>query len=178
MKRNAIVVAAAILAVLAVGSVSRTRDAMGANSVSEMKAGEHDLTGMWEIDSLRSDAPRKTAEGLLVTYAKGGKWFLPRVFRIGVSDRGMALSDSTGTILQVIMYMKVTDGDGERMPPRFTGAWKKDKLIVYRPGRPGTKLTQTFSLEEEKRVLVVTTKMHREHGSDVSIKRVYVRAGA
>jgi hypothetical protein len=76
------------------------------------------------------------------------------------------------------MYMKVTAGDGERMPPRFAGTWKKDKLVVYRPGRPGTKLTQTFSLEEEKHILVVTTKMHREHGEDVSIKRVYVRAPA
>lgn len=174
MKRNAIAVAAAILAVLAVGSMKSVY-AADEPSASEMKTGEHDLTGMWRIDSSRSDVPRKTAEGLLIKYAKGGKWYLPQVFRIGVSDRGMALSDSSGTILQVIMYMKVTDGDGERMPPRFAGTWKDDRLVVQRPGRPGTKLTQTFALEHEDSTLIVRTKMHREHGSDVEIKRVYVR---
>jgi hypothetical protein len=110
--------------------------------------------------------------------ADGGMWFLPQVFRIGPSDNGLALSDSTGTILQVIMFMKVKDGDGGRMPPRFTGTWKKDHLTVVRPGRKGTTLKQTFSLQDKETRLVVKTKMQRDGASDFEVKRVYTRVAA
>jgi hypothetical protein len=102
-------------------------------------------------------------------------WFLPHVFRIGVSDRGLALSDSSGTILQVIMYMDVADGDGERMPPRFAGTWKNDRLTVLRAGSPGTTLRQSFKLEDDSQTLVVKTKTHREGASDYEVKRVYAK---
>jgi len=107
--------------------------------------------------------------------AGDGMWFLPEVFRIGVSDRGLALSDSSGTILQVIMYMPVAEGDGERMPPRFAGTWKDDRLTVLRTGSPGIKLKQTFKLVDDETTLVVKTKVHREGGSDYEVKRVYAK---
>jgi hypothetical protein len=173
MKRRAMAVAAATLAVWMAGSVLQATTASSGEAVSEMKAGEHDLTGVWQIDASRSDTPRamreRRPEGAL---PGSGLWFLPRQFRIGTSDRGLALSDSAGTILQVIMYMPVAEGDGERMPPRFAGTWKKDRLTVLRPGRPGTKLTQTFWLDGAN-TLVVKTKMHRESGSDFEVKRTY-----
>ena len=76
------------------------------------------------------------------------------------------------------MFMKVPEGDGERMPPRFTGTWKKHQLIVVRPGHPGTMLKQTFSLEDEDSRLVVKTKMHRAGAKDFEVKRVYTRVAA
>jgi hypothetical protein len=151
-------------------------------SESEAKVGEHDLTGMWRIDLAHSQEPKPQYVDVLRAEmegdSSGGVWFLPGVFRIGTSDNGLALSDSTGTILQVVMYMEVAEGDGGRMPPRFYGTWKHDRLMVVRPGRTGTMLKQTFSLENKATRLVVTTKMHREGASDFQVKRVYVRAPA
>jgi hypothetical protein len=152
-------------------------------SPSEALPGEHDLQGIWRIEATRSedppiefvDAVRAETEG---GGPGGGVWFLPHVFRIGTSDNGLALSDSTGTILQVIMFMKVSDGDGGRMPPRFTGTWKKDHLTVVRPGRKGTTLKQTFSLQDKETRLVVKTKMQRDGASDFEVKRVYTRVAA
>ena len=170
MKRN---VNDVILAVLAAGllGMAGPAGAAGTPAVSEMKTGEHDLTGMWRIDATRSDAPQ-----YVYGAAPGGEVsLLPHVFRIGVSDRGLALSDSTGTILQVIMYMDVKDGDGERMPPRFAGTWKNDRLTVLRPGVTGTTLKQTFKLEDDDTRLVVKTKTHREGASDFEVKRVYAK---
>ena len=176
--------AAGFVAALAAGWVLMALPTNASNfppSVSEALPGEHDLVGMWRIEAARSDDPkiehvdavRAAMEG---GGPGGGVWFLPHVFRIGTSDNGLALSDSTGTILQVVMYMKVADGDGGRMPPRFAGTWKKNKLVVYRPGRPGTLLKQTFSLEDKATRLVVKTKMHREGASDFEVKRIYTRA--
>ena len=173
MKRNVYEV---ILAVLAAGLLSMAGPASAASApaVSEMKTGEHDLTGMWRIDAGKSDAPQYVYDAPAV--APGGEVsLLPHVFRIGVSDRGLALSDSTGTILQVIMYMDVKEGDGERMPPRFAGTWKNDRLTVLRPGVPGTTLKQTFKLENDDTRLVVKTRTHREGASDYEVKRVYAK---
>ena len=163
----------AVLAVLTL-TMALPMSATSSPAVSEMKTGEHDLTGMWRIDAARSDAPHYVY-GAPVVAAGGDVSLLPHVFRIGVSDRGLALSDSTGTILQVIMYMDVADGDGERMPPRFAGTWKNDRLTVLRPGVPGTTLKQSFKLEDDDTRLVVKTKTHREGASDSEVKRVYAK---
>jgi hypothetical protein len=178
MNRMAKSVFFGILAILAVSSTG----ASFAGSDSDALEGEHDLTGVWRMVPSKVDAPRRyrdgdttLADGTRVPRVPGsGMWFLPRLFRIGTSDNGLALSDSTGTILQVVMFMPVKEGDGERMPPRFAGTWKDDRLVVLRPGRPGTKLTQTFWLDGAN-TLVVKTKMHREHGSDFEVKRTYAR---
>jgi len=173
MKRNVDKVILAVVAAGLVGMAGPAR-AASASNVSEMKTGEHDLTGMWRIDAAKSDAPHYVYGAPAVAPGSDVS-LLPHVFRIGVSDRGMALSDSTGTILQVIMYMDVKDGDGERMPPRFAGTWKNDRLTVLRPGVPGTTYKQTFKLEDDDTRLVVKTKTHREGASDFEVKRVYAK---
>ena len=177
MKRNGYAVG--LLALLTLVTAMPT-DAAVTPSVSEAKAGEHDLMGMWRIDAARSDVPPVDVVEALRTETEGGGlgggvWFLPQVFRIGTSDNGLALSDSTGTILQVVMFMEVADGDGERMPPRFAGTWKDDRLTVYRPGRTGTSLRQSFRLEKDGSRLVVKTRMQRKGERDFEVKRVYLR---
>ena len=163
----------AVLAVLTL-TMALPMSATSSPAVSEMKAGEHDLTGTWRIDASKSDAPQYVY-GAPIVAAGGEVSLLPHMFRIGVSDRGLALSDTTGTILQVIMYMAVADGDGERMPPRFAGTWKNDRLTVLRSAAPGTTLKQTFKLEADDTRLVVKTRTHREGASDFEVKRVYAK---
>ena len=163
----------AVLAVLTL-TMAWPMSATSSPAVSEMKAGEHDLTGTWRIDASKSDAPQYVY-GAPIVAAGGEVSLLPHMFRIGVSDRGLALSDSTGTILQVIMYMPVADGDGERMPPRFAGTWKDDRLTVLRSAAPGTTLKQSFKLEADDTRLVVKTRTHREGASDFEVKRVYAK---
>lgn len=176
MKCKRMMATACVLAVMVV----MAGGASGATFASEKKPGEHDLTGTWRMASTESDALEPAADGSPASYPEGvgGLWFLPRVFRIGTSDNGMALSDSSGTILQVIMYGNVASGDGERMPPRFAGIWKKDRLTVVRQGKPGTKLYQTFTLDENGRKLVVRTKMKRNDAGDLEIKRTYLRVAS
>ena len=169
MKRSGYAVLAVVTLTMALPMIASSSPA-----ASEMKTGEHDLTGMWRIDAARSDAPQ-FVYGAPVVAPGSEVSLLPHVFRIGVSDRGLALSDSTGTILQVIMYMDVADGDGERTPPRFAGTWKNDRLTVLRPGVTGTTLKQTFKLEDDATRLVVKTKTHREGASDFEVKRVYAK---
>ena len=83
MKRSGYAVLAVVTLTMALPMI-----ASGSPAVSEMKTGEHDLTGMWRIDAAKSDAPQYVYGAPIV--APGGEVsLLPHVFRIGRVDRDL-----------------------------------------------------------------------------------------
>jgi hypothetical protein len=113
--------------------------------------------------------------------ARGGRPArLPERIQIEQKDGFVRIADSTGLALEEIGIGKPgTAGGAGADPnlPRLSGEWSKDRLQVMRQGRRG-KMTQTFGLEEDGRVLVIRTKMESD-GSRPSreFKRVYRRIG-
>lgn len=157
---------------LSFGAVTLVPMAMKATiavgGASEKRVGELDLTGYWQLDRSKNDRPPGEFDGV---------GLLPAKFRIGTSDRGLAVSDSSGTILQVIMYDPIVARDSSATPPIFEGKWNDGRLKVKRPIPEGT-MTQTFALSKDGTTLVVRTKIHREHASDFRSRRTFVKVTA
>jgi hypothetical protein len=85
--------------------------------------------------------------------------------------------DSTGLTLERITTGE-PDARGKDQVQSFHGAWKNDRLHVVREGRRG-RITETFSLEEGGRTLVIHTKMESDgHRPSREFKRVYRRMSA
>lgn len=187
---------AIVAAALAIGVATLATLAMKAtnavSATSERRAGERDLTGYWQLDRSPSDAPRerRNRDGKRGDRPEDaaprdsarrsefdGMGRLPAKFRIGISDRGLAVSDSSGTILQVIMYREAVARDSSATPPIFAGTWDDGRLQVKRMIPEGT-MTQTFVLAGDGQSLVVRTKIHREHASDFDGKRTFVKVTA
>ncbi len=183
-------------AALAIGVAALAPTAMKAtnavSATSEKRAGERDLTGYWQLDRSQIEVPRerRNRDGKRGDRPEGaarrdrtrhsefdGMGRLPAKFRIGTSDRGLAVSDSSGTILQVIMYREAVARDSSATPPIFAGTWDDGRLKVKRMIPEGT-MTQTFALSGDGHSLVVRTKIHREHASDFDGKRTFVKVTA
>jgi pentapeptide MXKDX repeat protein len=104
----------------------------------------------------------------------GGRRMLPRFLRITASDQGLALADSSGTMVQeIVLGAAATDGQ-DKEPPQLSGVLKGDHLIVTRTTERGT-MTETFDLEKGGEKLEVTTKMAREGGEGREMQRTYNR---
>lgn len=174
MNFRGMAIAAAALAIGAATLAPMMMKATNAvSATSEKREGERDLTGYWQLDRSQGGARRDSAKHS--EFESMGR--LPAKFRIGTSDRGLAVSDSSGTILQVIMYREAVARDSSATPPIFAGTWDDGRLKVKRMIQEGT-MTQTFALSGDGQSLVVRTKIHREHASDFDGKRTFVKVPA
>jgi hypothetical protein len=121
---------------------------------------------------------RPPGEGSDGAAARPGR--LPEVVRIEQSGGFVRFADSSGTVLQEIRSadLPADTAAGARSAQQYIGRWKGDKLEVKRPSWRGTMITETYSLADEGRALVVQTKMASD-GSMPSrdFKRVYQRLG-
>jgi hypothetical protein len=87
----------------------------------------------------------------------------------------VSIADSTGVTLERIMTGKTEARAEEDSVPSVAGEWNKGSLQVVREGRRG-RVTQTFSLEDEGRTLVIQTKTESNGpGPSREFKRVYRR---
>jgi len=92
----------------------------------------------------------------------------------------VSIADSAGVPLEEILIGTKVETPPEGMEdqkavPTFGGTWTKGKLEVVRKGRRGS-MTQSFSLEEHGRVLVLRTTMDaRGDRPSREFKRVYRR---
>jgi hypothetical protein len=182
-----------------------------------------DLTGTWQLDPSKSDAPRggmgrgggggggmrgggfgggmggggrhgggghmrggggaPDAEGGAQGDRPAGDRMrpgLPRLLHISTVDTGLSLADSSGAVVQEIAFtaLPASEPSVEHHAPRIPGVWKDGKLEAEREDSRGTKITETFSLEDKGATLVVKTKMAPSQGGGFEMKRVYHKAGA
>ena len=107
----------------------------------------------------------------------GMRRMMPPKMRITTSDQGLAVADSSGTIVQQINFGSAAADGAQKEPPQFGSSWKGDKLVVTHEGPRGT-VTETFDLDEGGKRLVVETTMQGKDGEKRTMKRVYNRQGA
>jgi hypothetical protein len=102
---------------------------------------------------------------------------LPPKMRITASAQGLAVSDSSGTIVQEIAFGNVADGDAEKQPPRFHGVLKGDHIVVTHE-TPRGPVTEEIDLDGGGKRLVIETTMTGRDGEKRTMKRVYNRKPA
>ena len=164
-----------------------------------------DLSGEWRLDPSRSDlGPGRGARGGWMRgngSRPGGRWEeggspggrgpgmggresggggrrgvrLPEWLRIEQAVDKVSIADSTGRPLEQITTGQAGGPPADGALPSFRGEWKKGSLEVVREG-PRGRITETFSLEEDGRTLVIQMKMESS-GPRPSreFKRVYRR---
>lgn len=109
-----------------------------------------------------------------------GAWFLPDEFRIDGDRRMLRILDEGGSVIAEVPLDdsgyrdgSSTGGDDDR---GVRARWISDRRFeVERIGRGGGRITQTFTLENRRRHLVVGTRVERD-GTTRSHTRVYDRA--
>ena len=103
---------------------------------------------------------------------------LPDLLRIEQSEGFVTLEDSSGTALQEIAT-RGGAADATSLPPevpRLLGQWKKDRLEVKHEDARGGTITETYSLEDKAKSLVLEAKV--EGRRTFQFKRVYQRVNA
>jgi hypothetical protein len=103
---------------------------------------------------------------------------LPDLVRIEEGATYVRLADSTGTAIEEIATLG-DDADTTSLPPevpRLIGQWKGDRLEVKHDNGRGGKITETYSLEDKGRALVLKTKV--EARRTFEFKRVYQKVDA
>ena len=195
---GALALLAAAIAPLAIRATA-TQAASGKAATVSAK----DFSGFWVIDRKASDKPPQGRGG---PGGHHGEWggpppggpggpggpegmggpeggrggmrrMLPPTMRITSSETGISVSDSSGTIVQVITLGTVAREDGQKQPPEFGGVMKSGKLVVTHEGPRGA-VTESFDLDEGGKRLVVETTMAGRNGEKRTMKRVYNRSGA
>lgn len=160
---GALGLAAALLLPMTIRATNAT-----ANPVGVERETPRDLTGTWQLDAARSSMPRSGMR----------RPTLPALIRIDPSDVGILLSDSSGTIFRDISFQPVEKGDEAKEPPRVAGTWHEGRLIASFIGPRGAKYTETFTLDEGEKELVVRMRAKRKSGGEYESKRVYVKVRA
>ncbi len=111
--------------------------------------------------------------------APGGRMMrMPDLVRIEEGEAFVRLADSTGTAIEEIAT-RGEDADTTSLPPevpRLIGQWKGDRLEVKHDNGRGGKITETYSLEDKGRTLVLKTKV--EGRRTFEFKRVYQKVDA
>jgi hypothetical protein len=170
MKLRGIAITAGALALGAAALVPLAIQATNAtgNPVGVERETPRDLTGTWKLDAARSSTPRDGTR----------RPTLPALIRIDPSDVGILLSDSSGTIFRDISFQSVVKGDEAKEPPRVAGTWHEGRLIASFIGPRGAKYTETFTLDDNEKELVVRSRAKRKGGGEYESKRVYVKVRA
>jgi hypothetical protein len=142
-----------------------------------------DLSGQWRLDPSKSDMPGRAfgggwTRGPRMGGRGGQRLRLPDEIRIEQSEGFVTLEDSSGTAIREIAT-RGGSADSTSLPPdvpRLLGQWKGDRLEVKHEDARGGTITETFSLDDKGRSLVLKTKI--EGRRTFEIKRVYRRVNA
>lgn len=105
---------------------------------------------------------------------------LPDLMHVTMTATLVSFEDSTGKVLQEITTLAgAADRQGHAPGAQvLSGEWKDGKLEMQRPGRGGTKVTETITLEENGALLVIRTAMPAAGDRPArERKRVYRRVG-
>ncbi|MGH7681855.1 MAG: hypothetical protein ACRENN_07700 [Candidatus Eiseniibacteriota bacterium] len=98
---------------------------------------------------------------------------LPDLLRIEEQPEYVVLEDSTGAdLMQIVIGEGKVTSSPTATVPRVQGEWKKDTLEAKHEAS-GTKVTQTYALEDNGRTLEITTKVEGRRSFET--KRVYLR---
>jgi hypothetical protein len=153
---------------LVLGSITLAPSAIKATNAAESiqrKDDPRDLTGTWQLDASRGNAPR----------AGNTRPILPVIIRITASDVGILLSDSTGTIIRDISFAAVDSSAEKKEPPRVSGKWQNGRLEARFTGPKGSVVWETFVLDKTGTELVVHTRTKRKGGGELVSRRIYVK---
>lgn len=116
----------------------------------------------------RRDTDDRTRSGY--TRPRSGMSRLPDVIRIEGGRDHWNVLDTNGNLVEEI----ATDQSNEDNDDVATGRWQGGQLVVDRQTRSGGTVTQTFSLQNRGRVLVVNVDVDGPNGTR-SYRRVYDR---
>ena len=103
---------------------------------------------------------------------------LPDLMHVTQATTVVSFEDSTGAVIREIVTVSAKADTFAHAPnaEQLTGIWKGDQLEVERAGRGGSKITETVSLEDKGRLLVIHTKMKPDGDApSMEFKRVYQR---
>jgi hypothetical protein len=103
---------------------------------------------------------------------------LPELIHMTQTESVVSIEDSTGTVLQEITTLGGAPDTLAHAPNAqvSSGQWKGSQLVVERANPRGGKITQTVSLEDKGKLLVIRTKI--EGSGDMpgrEFKRAYAR---
>jgi len=86
---------------------------------------------------------------------------LPDLMHVTMTATLVSFEDSTGKVLQEATTLAGAADQQAHTPGAqvLGGEWKSNKLEVQRPGRGGSKMTETITLEEAGTLLVIRTAM-------------------
>jgi hypothetical protein len=111
----------------------------------------------------------------------GHAMLLPERLRIAQDGGAIRLSDSTGTDVAEIDFGKAPVTDTESSPVRvrrFTGNWKGSRLDVEHDEGDGVKVTDSYWLRDNGRMLEIETKVqHGEGRPPLVFTRAYRKVG-
>jgi hypothetical protein len=134
------------------------------------------LEGRWVADD-RSDGYGSTW-GDFRGRGRMGAILLPDVIRIDQRPNMVRIADRTNRPLQTILLGDKFDSryDGGDRPDYLVGRWHGSALVVERSTRRGATITQTFTLENRGRTLVVRTRRDGFGPREMEITTTYQRA--
>lgn len=152
-----------------------------------------DFNGDWHLVTSRSDDGREWLDernrfgtddwgttDRTTDRMRYGAWFLPDEFRIDGDRRTLRIVDEGGDLIAQIDledsdYRSGAYDDRDDVSRGVRARWVSDrKFEVERTGRRGRRITQTYTIENRGRSLVVGTQVERD-GSTRSYTRVYDR---
>lgn len=153
---------------------------------SSTNDGVNDFNGQWQIVTNRSDYGQSWMDdrnrfdadntwGGTNDRMRYGAWFLPDEFRIDGDRQAMRIEDTGGGVIADVTFDTYRYGSSDNGYDRSTHArWlSRRQFQVERVGQYRS-ITQTFSLENRGRQLVVRTQVDRD-GNTRSYTRVYER---
>jgi hypothetical protein len=148
-----------------------------------------DFTGSWQLAPSRGDYGRNWLDERARFGAdwndngtdrrRYDAWFLPDAFRIDGDRSSIRILDENGDVIaDVPMDTGYRYGSYNRdtYDPGVRARWISDRRFeVQRVGNSGRRVTQTFTLQNRSRELVVETRVERDGGTR-TYTRVYERA--
>jgi hypothetical protein len=101
---------------------------------------------------------------------------LPNLMHVTQATSLVSFEDSTGAVIREVTTVSAAADTYLHSPgaERVTGQWNGSQLVIQRPGWRGGTMTETLSLEDHGRSLVIRTAMKAEGDTPArEFKRVY-----
>jgi len=199
----ALVTADAPAAPIAMTAAATSSGAVEARPAAQT-AGAVDFSGDWVLDPSRSDLPPMRGGGMRGdggngAFRRGGGDFggrrdggqgdsargdrrsrpgrLPPRFHVTETSNLLSFEDSTGAVIQEISTVPGTAASTPHASdvPRRAGAWKSGSLELVREGWGGSKVVETWSLQDQGASLVAQIRFQGGDRGDRTMRRVYRR---
>jgi hypothetical protein len=105
---------------------------------------------------------------------------LPDIMHVTQTAKLVSFEDSTGAVIREVATVPAEADTFARAPgaQHVAGTWQKDKLVIARPGPRDSRVTETISLKDKGKTMVIDVKVEPAEGSPVEFKRVYERVSA